>query len=158
MKVLIIDDSDYKIQGLQTLLKECGFVSNVQIARCFQSGVKQLREFGPDLVLLDMSLPTSEGKTGELEGRNRIYGGRELLGEMEFYDIASKVVIVTQFDHFGEPPNEVKLETLLRQLQGTYPQLMLGGVYYSDIDQLWRPQLKAILQSLRDGKDENTPC
>ncbi len=149
MKVLIIEDSDYKIQSIQGLLKGLALDENIRVAKAFQSGKRALKEFRPDLVLLDMTLPTSESPDGRLEGRMRIFGGRELLAEMEFLDITSKVIIVTQFDHFGEPPYAVDLMTLLDQLKFKYPNFFLGGVYYSNIDSKWQSELSSILANYK---------
>lgn len=147
MKVLIIDDSDYKIRHLKAFLEELNIASELEVARSFQSGIHRLKEFVPDLVLLDMSLPTSERPGGELEGRSRIYGGREVLAEMEFYELKSKVIVVSQFDRFGEPPNSVTLDTLLAQLKRMFPLLFVGGVYYSNVDSLWRDKLRTQIEA-----------
>ena len=73
MKVLIIDDSDYKIQALQSLVKDLGIACEVEIALRFKQGwVRSAKQ--PDLLLLDMTLPTSERTDGRLEGRTRIFG------------------------------------------------------------------------------------
>jgi len=146
MKVLIIDDTDYKIESLKAFLDGCCSVSELQVAKCFQTGLKALMEFKPRLVLLDMSLPTSQGLDGELEGRDRIYGGRQLLAEMEFEGLSAAVVVVTQYDHFGEGPNSVNLDSLIEQLQKRFPSLVVGGVYYSNVDSLWKDKLRHVLR------------
>lgn len=152
MKALIIDDTEYKIESLTGILAECAFISQVRVARSFQSGVHTVKDYRPDVVLLDMSLPTSERPSGELEGRTRIYGGREILAEMDFDELDARVIIVTQFDHFGEPPHSVTLETLLAQLQKSYPKLFVGGIYYSNVDTLWRHKLLTLLENIRQKK------
>jgi CheY-like chemotaxis protein len=147
MKVLIVDDTDYKTESLRAFLKDCGCASEVQVAKCFQTALRALKEFQPTLVLLDMSLPTSQRSDGELEGRDRIYGGKQLLAEMEFEDLTATVIIVTQYDHFGEGPNAINLNSLLGQLQKRFPTLVAGGVYYSNVDSLWRDKLRTILRT-----------
>jgi CheY-like chemotaxis protein len=147
MKILIIEDSDYKIQNLQSLLNALGLGSELQVAKSFQTGKRALKEFRPDLLLLDMTLPTSERPDGQLEGRTRIFGGREILAEMEFLQIKSKVIIVTQFDHFGEPPNSLDLKSLFQQLNDRFPDLFLGGVYYSNVDSSWQANLRKLLKT-----------
>jgi len=148
MRVLIIEDSDYKIQGLQAFLESHVPDVNIHVAKSFQSGKRLLKELGPDLVLLDMTLPTSERSDGKLEGRNRMYGGKEIMAEMEFLQIKSKVLIVTQFDHFGEPPNSIDLKTLLEQLKSRFPDIFLGGFYFSNIDSSWQQNLRKFLKKI----------
>lgn len=148
MKVLIIDDSEYKVESLQALLGETSLASEVKVAKSFQSGIRALQEFRPDLVLLDMTLPTSERSDGHLEGRTRLFGGRELLAEMEFASLSPKVIIVTQFDHFGEPPTSITLKELLNQLKNRFPTLVIGGVYYDNLNSGWTDELRPLLQQL----------
>jgi CheY-like chemotaxis protein len=149
MKILIVEDSDYKIQSLQTFLKRLELDSQLMIARSFQGGKRALKEFRPDLLLLDMTLPTSERQDGQLEGRTRNFGGRELLAEMEFLGYQCKVIVITQFDHFGEPPNTITLKELLDQLEAQFPHSYIGGVYYSNVDSTWQSQLKGLLKKLK---------
>ena len=145
MKALIIDDSDYKIQNLKSFLADYAFMSELKVAKSFQTGVHSLIEYRPDLVLLDMSLPTSERTDGELEGRTRIYGGKEIMAEMQFERVIAKVIIITQFDTFGKPPKSITLNDLLQQIKNEYPNLYAGGVFYNNVDFSWRDSLKAIL-------------
>lgn len=148
MKILIIEDSDYKVQSLQSFLNLLQLDSELKVARCFHSGKRAIKEFRPDLVLLDMTLPTSERLDGQLEGRTRIFGGREIIAEMSLLNIKSKVIIITQFDHFGEPPDSIDLKTLLQQLKKRFPEHFLGGVYYSNVDSSWQANLRKILNTI----------
>jgi DNA-binding NarL/FixJ family response regulator len=148
MKALIIEDSDYKVEGLSDLISELDMFSEFRIAKSFQSGVRELDLFRPDTVLLDMTLPTSEKTGGQTDGRNRLYGGREILAEMEFLDVRANVIIVTQFDHFGEPPDVIDLNTLINRLMIRFP-FVVGGVYYSNLNSLWRDELRSLLLEIR---------
>lgn len=148
MKILIIEDSDYKVQSLLAYLQKTTIQCDMQIARSYQSGKRLLKEFQPQLVLLDMTLPTSERADGQLEGRTRIFGGRDILAEMEFLNLMCKVIIITQFDSFGEPPDTIDAKSLFLQLNTKYPRHFMGGVYYSNIDSSWQIQLKQFLKKL----------
>ncbi len=147
MKVLIIEDTDYKIEGLSRVVSEALPKARVESARAFHTGIDKLRAFKPDIVLLDMTLPTFETKTGELDGRTRLYGGKEVLAEMEFAGVKSKVIIVTQFDRFGEPPDVIEFPALLKQLSKSFPDLIAGGVYFSNVTTRWRSDLLGLLAS-----------
>ena len=148
MKALIIDDIEYKIQSLRSVLEKFECIKDIKIAKSFQTGVHAILEYQPDLVLLDMSLPTSERSGGEPEGRNRMYGGREILSEMKSEDIAAKVIIVTQFDNFGHAPNIISLDNLLNQLKRDYPRLFAGGIYYDFADVAWKAKLTTLIKKL----------
>lgn len=148
MKVLIIDDSDYKITSLTESIRSWRSSADIFVARSFQNGLHKLKEWNPDLVLLDMTLPTSESASGHLEGRMRFFGGRELLAEMELEQLSTAVIIVTQFDRFGEHPNSVDRETLFAQLLHRFPDVFRGGIYYSNIDSGWKVKLTQLLKKI----------
>jgi DNA-binding NarL/FixJ family response regulator len=152
MKILIIEDSDYKIQSLISFLNSMQLAEEVEVARSYQTAKKLLKEFSPELVLLDMTLPTSEKPDGQLEGRNRIFGGRDILAEIEFLDVECHVIIVTQFDSFGEPPNTINAKDLFQQLSSKYKRYFIGGVYYSNVDSSWQGQLKLLLKTIKKKK------
>src|SRR5690348_9464414 len=152
MKILIIEDSDYKIQSLLSFLNSMRLGEQVQVARSYQAGKKMLKEFSPELLLLDMTLPTSEKADGQLEGRIRIFGGRDILGELQFLDIDCRVIIVTQFDSFGQPPNTINAKDLFQQLSTKYGKYFVGGVYYSNVDSAWQGQLKIFLRTILNKK------
>jgi hypothetical protein len=148
MKVLIIEDSEYKIQSLQGFLKDLGLDKALVVAKSFQTGKRSLMEYRPDLVFLDMTIMTSENEFGQLEGRNRMYGGKELLAEMQYLGLTPKVIIVTQYDHFGEPPNVIDVSTVFQQLKTKFPDIFQGGVFYSNVDLSWQSNLRKLLKKL----------
>jgi DNA-binding NarL/FixJ family response regulator len=149
MKFLIIEDLEYKIESLQSAINREYKDAQVKVARSFQTGKRALKEFLPDVVLLDMTLPTSEKPDGKLEGRNRIFGGRDILAEMDDLGLTCKVVIVTQFDSFDDPPKSITAKDLFQQLGQKYPKQFVGGIYYSNVDSTWQQQLRRILKSLK---------
>ena len=68
---------------------------------------------------------------------------------MELEEIESSVIVVTQFDRFGDHPKPLQFEDLFSELRGMFKNLFIGGVYYSNVDSKWRGQLKQIL--IRNG-------
>jgi hypothetical protein len=148
MKFAIIDDSSYKVDSLFTILSRKFPGDSIEVARTFQSGMKLLEDYAPDVVLLDMSLPTSERQDGRIGGRGRIYGGRELMAEMEFMEINPKVIVVSQFETFREDGVSVDLAVLLKELEQDFPALYVGGVFYSTVDNTWECKLDALLDKI----------
>lgn len=151
MKVLIIDDSEYKIKSIKAVVEAFLNANEIDVAKSFQTGLVKLLN-KPDLLLLDMTLPTSEGDDGQLEGRMRIFGGKEIMAEMEFLEINSKVVIITQFDRFGDPQNEINSADLFDLLKAEFPTLYYGGIYFSHVDFAWRQELGALLKKYKKGR------
>jgi DNA-binding NarL/FixJ family response regulator len=147
MKVLIIDDSDYKIDGLTSVIKEFCPAASISTARAFRPGIRTARLLQPDLILLDMSLPTFEITSREAGGRTRPFGGREILRELDATGHMTQIIVVTQFDRFGE--RNQSRDDVMRELQTEFPRWFLGGIYYSVVDSKWREALFALLNNFK---------
>lgn len=61
MKVLLVEDNEAIILGLQYLLEAEGF--SCAVAKNFKEAVKDYQTLEPDIVLLDISLPDGDGFT-----------------------------------------------------------------------------------------------
>lgn len=146
MKILILDDSDYKIKNIQDALREWSIGDDILVARSFQKGMMAIKNLKPDLVVLDMTLPTSERDDGILTGRSRMFGGREIIEEIAFEQLSLKVIVVTQFDRFGEPPKSLLLEDLIDDLHERFSNMFIGGIYYNNVDTRWREDLRTLLR------------
>jgi DNA-binding NarL/FixJ family response regulator len=146
MKVLIIDDSDYKIDGLTSVMREFAPDAELFTARAFRPGVQLARKIRPDLILLDMSLPTFISSSRETGGRTRPFGGREILRELDATGHVTRVIVVTQFDRFGE--RNQSRDELMKEMQSEFPDWFVGGVYYSVVDSKWREELLKLLALL----------
>ncbi len=147
MKVLIIDDSDYKVESLTSLVGQVLPLATIKVARAFKSGVSLARQEHPDMILLDMSLPTFEVSSGETGGRTRPFGGREILRELESTGHMTNIIVVTQFDRFGE--RNQSREDLMSELKAEFHDRIVGGVYYGAVDSTWRESLAALLENFK---------
>lgn len=157
MKIAIIDDSKYKVEGLRTFVESHWPSIKVCDARSFQTGMKLLEEERPDIILMDMTLPTSEGPGGRLDGRTRMFGGRQLMSEIEFLELECRVIIVTQFEEFPDASGTIDLQTLLLGVARQFPRYFAGGVFYGSVDTVWASELRVIIE--REIRAyENTDC
>jgi chemotaxis response regulator CheB len=147
MKVLIVDDSVYKVKDLTKFFNASDPTAEIRVAKSFHSALNAIAGDCFDLVLLDMTLPTSEQSDGEIEGRDRIFGGRELLAEMEFEEVTTKAIIITQFDNFGDGQRSITLDRLMKQLRDRHGNTVIGGVYYSNLDTSWTTNLAQLLRA-----------
>lgn len=147
MKVYIIDDSDYKIEAIERIVHKRFPTATISVAKSFQSGLKLLETASPELIILDMTLPTSERGDGKFEGRNRIFGGRELMDEIEFLEIEPYIILVTQFEEFTSEGQTLDAKKLFEQLSHSYGNNFLGGVFYS-IDSSWVTKFENIIEDL----------
>ncbi|EJP42845.1 response regulator [Acinetobacter baumannii] len=78
--IYIVEDSDLKIQKIESFLLDNGYTKDqINIYRSYQSGVQAILKNPPDLVILDMSIPTFDKSIDSREGRARPLGGYDVM-------------------------------------------------------------------------------
>lgn len=142
MTILIVEDDENKRVQLSQFLQLVIPEEAVQLQRSLQSGVKKIRQERFDLIILDMTLPQYDLSPDEPSDDTHIFGGQEFLAQMERFEVRTPVVVFTQFEVFGKPPNELNLESLDLKLKAEYPLVYKGVVYYHSSINSWKQELK----------------
>ncbi len=145
MKVLIIEDDPNKLAYLRDHLRSSLPQAELLEERSYRGGLKAIVDARPDCILLDMTLPTYELHGSERGGRTRPFGGREILREMRRRNISSRVVIVTQFESFGEGGGRKTLTEMAAELEREFATNYVATVYYNPSHSQWRADLGALL-------------
>jgi hypothetical protein len=68
--------------------------------------------------------------------------------EIDAIGITTKVIVVTQFDRFGESRRSVLREHLMDEMKNEFPNLFYGCVYYNGSDSEWRDEIESILKRI----------
>ncbi len=122
MKILIVEDDENKRNQITTLITESFSFINLAVAKSLQSGLRSIINDKPDLVILDMTMPTFDIGVDEDGGRLQPYAGREILRQMDRRNILVPVIVLTQFDRFGEGCDSLTLkETRYSTFRSTSP-------------------------------------
>ena len=146
MNVLIVEDDTNKIGQLTHIMKDLLPDVVPTIKRSLQSGLRSIRTSVPDLVLLDMTLPTYDVGPDEPGGNTHPLGGREFLGDMKRFSIVAPVIVVTQFETFGSGPETTTLQALDAELRRDYQDIYRGAVYYHASIQSWKDRLRTLIK------------
>jgi len=144
MKILLVEDDQFKARRLEKLLKSFDQTAQVEWTHSVTSSTQALERAPRDLVVLDMSLPTFDVGPRESGGKPQGFGGREVMRFMLHNDIETPVIIVTQFEKFGEAGKETDLPTLADSLRTEFPALFRGVVYYDAASEKWRDELRRL--------------
>jgi CheY-like chemotaxis protein len=147
MNVLIIEDDFNKISQLSTFVRGELPDANILERRSYQSGLKEAVGSLPDIIILDMSLPTYEVGGSEPGGRMRAFAGREILSQLKRRGVSTKVVIVTQFERFGEEGGVMTLDELKNDMKINFGGNYMGTVFYQPAESGWRNDLREALRS-----------
>ena len=153
MKILIVEDDYNKRAQLETTVLDICPGATVDLAKSYQSGLKRIIKASPDLVLLDMTLPTYDVSQQERGGRTRPFGGREILVEIERRHLGCMAIVITQFESFGQGAEMQSLDQLRVELDSKFRAFLLGTIHYQAASTVWRAQLSEILAAgrLNDG-------
>ena len=140
-KVLVVDDDPHKIRQLAGCVRDEYPHAEVIERKSYQSGLKAALLDSPDLIILDMTMPTYDVGGKEVGGRERRYAGHQILRQLRRKNSNAQVIIVTQFEKFGEGKDLVTLDELKIQLRNEFDDRYLGVVFYQAADSRWKHEL-----------------
>ncbi len=66
LKILVVDDHELILSGTLDLLKQHYPQAEILTAKTTQDALQRIKEFQPDLVIMDLSLPETRGDTAEI--------------------------------------------------------------------------------------------
>ena len=151
MNFLIAEDESQKLDHLRDFVISTYPGSSVICAKSVRSAIDLLEAQLPEVVLLDMSLPTFDVAPGEPGGRPQGFGGREVLRYMDFLGLKAHVIVVTAYEGFEDESRSVDLTCLYRELRDDHPNLFRGIVYYSGLNSEWQKQLHDLIGDAQNG-------
>ncbi len=141
MKILIIEDDPNKAQQVISYLHERNMYAEITHKKSYQSGLKELLTGMFDFVLLDMSLPTYDINPGEDAYKFRHLAGYDILAEIKRKKKAAKVIIVTQFERFGEGKQFISLKDLKANLRRDFTENYIEIISYHPGRTSWKEEL-----------------
>ncbi|KQM90219.1 hypothetical protein ASE70_02050 [Sphingomonas sp. Leaf22] len=148
MIALIIEDDDLKMDRLRGFLANEAPAVQIEVARSYKSGLLALVGLQPELVLLDMTLPSFDIQPGSDGGRPLNLGGKDLLRQIKRRDMRCCTIVVTGFDTFGSGATPVTLAQLDGELMREFSEIYLGSVYFNAATEDWRHRLRELVRTV----------
>src|SRR5258706_4567715 len=145
MYLLLVEDEDPKRRHIATYLKEIVPDAELGVARSVRSALDCLDARVPDVIQLDMSLPTFDVGPSEGGGRPQGFGGVELMRNMELDAVICPVIIITGYDAFTKAGGQVGLDVLNAELTNNHPESFRGMIHYNSAYGDWQQRLKELL-------------
>lgn len=146
-KILLVEDDEDKRNQIIQYINE-NFICELEEVRSYHSAINAIRSKQFDLILLDMTIPTFDITSVEPGGRSQPFGGELILSEMDRKSIDSKVIVITQFDLFGEGDEEIGLSDLNRRLINQFNEIYIGAIQYSISYNSWQEMLKNKIKTI----------
>lgn len=151
MKVGIVEDDALKLGTLCEFLEKKYPDLVVRNYRSYNSGLKGIVADNPDILLLDMTLPTFDRTPAGREGRFRPLGGYDMIRKIHLLRLPIKVIIVSQLEAFGEGVEQVSLNEITDRCSSEFPELFAGSVYYHPTSSEWESPLLQLLNNVTSG-------
>lgn len=153
MKFLLVEDDSNKSNHILDFLAETYPDSTTVLKRSYQSGLKEIFSQQYHLILLDMQLPTFDIKSGEDGYKFRKLAGVDILNELKRKKVKCKIIIITQFETFGEGEFFIELKDLKDSLTQQYKELYIDTVYYNASQTTWKIELKTYINKYCQQND-----
>jgi CheY-like chemotaxis protein len=150
-KVLIVEDDPHKRQQLERFFSSRASAADVKVAVSLIGGLRALRAHNPDVVVLDMTLPNHDPEEDGHIGSMLAFGGEEFMRQARRLRSSAKVVVVTQFETFGDEENAKERHELEADLARSFPEIFEGMVYYHASLSGWADELDALLKHALKG-------
>lgn len=149
MKVALVEDDHQKASEIQDFLVERFPASDLTAYSSFNSGLRGILARRPELLLLDMTLPTFDRAPGIREGRLRPLGGYELMRKMELRSISVPCIVITQLEAFGEGVEKVEFDDVAARCRDEFPHFFRGMVRFQLAGARWKDDLETLLSSIQ---------
>jgi hypothetical protein len=146
MKIYMIEDNPLKAENVLVYINDILENVEVYIFESFQSGLKAILKEMPDLIVLDMTIPTFDRSGGDREGRLRPLGGMDLMKKLALRDLDFKAIVVTQLETFGEGDGKRTFEEINALCKSEFKGMYLGGFQYLQGSNNWKQGLSEVLQ------------
>lgn len=151
MRTLFVEDNPRKREHLLSFYEAEFGQDTVRYATALISGLRLAREFEPNLIILDMTLPNysteeSKGAPAELLP----FAGKEFVMRIHRMGFPTRIVIVSMFETFGIAPRLITLSSLDEELKSRYPRIYTRAVHYSPSDVDWQIGIKEARAGLEE--------
>lgn len=154
ISILIVEDEVPKSTQIELFLRALCVPMNIATVRSVNSALDTLDENVPDLMLLDMSLPTIDVDIPNKEsgGRAQGFGGIEVLRYMGFAGLACPTIVVTGYEVFPRESGDIGFSDLRNELKHDFPEIVQGVLHYNSTYETWKTELKAAFEAYRMNK------
>lgn len=141
MRIFIIEDDLLKLKKIEDFIVSAFPEAILSNYGSFNSGLRACEKEIPDLVILDMALPTFDRQPNKREGRLRPLGGYDLLRKFSLKELPIKAIVVTQLTEFGDGVEEMSFSDISKICNDEYPEYFLGSVYFGQASLDWQVEL-----------------
>jgi CheY-like chemotaxis protein len=145
-KVLVIEDDQNKAKQIILFFQQMFSVEIVE-KNSYRSGLREIMDGTYDLIILDMSIPIFDVLPNERNDSLEAYAGRDILRQMQRRMIDFPVIVVSQFETFGDSRNKKSLLAISEELKSNHSNYY-GHVHYNAAIDNWKSDLLKLINNV----------
>lgn len=153
-RILLVEDDDGKREALVNQIEISAPEASITKANSLISALKEIKSSAFDVIVLDITLPYRDISPTRPPGDMHKLGGQEVMRQMKRFGLSAPVIVVSQFDTFGDEPDVRTFEQLIAELAHTFPKLFRTGIYYHASLSDWNEHLDRALKSILETNVE----
>lgn len=147
-RILVSEDEPPKREKIVAFLKTHRPEATVAVTASVRETVDYLESTTPDLLLLDMSLPTFSVTSSERGGRPQGAGGIEIMRYMELLEVSCPVIVVTAYPAITLDGQEISLQQLDEKLKLEHADIYRCLVYFNSVYGAWASELLGAMDEI----------
>jgi len=156
IRILLVEDEAPKCRHIQLFLESLGISMVTTVSKSVNTALDELDKELPDLLLLDMSLPTFDIGDRENGGRPQGFGGIEVLRYMSMSGMECPTIVITGYEAFQrEAGKTIDLSQIRSELVEEFPTMFKGILHYNSTYDEWKTALKKTLIDFGLETEEN---
>jgi CheY-like chemotaxis protein len=155
LNILIVEDEVPKSTQIELFLRGLCIPMNIRSAKSVNSALDSLDDEVPDLLLLDMSLPTLDVDISNKEsgGRPQGFGGIEVLRHMKYSSISCPTIVITGYEAFPREGGGLDITQLRLELEEEFPNILHDVLHYNSTYETWKSELKIAFERFKSDKE-----
>tara|TARA_R110002049_G_scaffold87343_1_gene221445 strand:- start:34 stop:504 length:471 start_codon:yes stop_codon:yes gene_type:complete len=150
--LLIVEDEDQKLRHLEDQSHKFFDDIDIETSRSVNSACEFLDHREPDLIILDMSLPTFDVSSSEGGGRPQGFGGVEVLRYLDFIGTKCSVIVITGYEAFPKGDGQINLIDLEASIAEEFPELVSSVIRFNSAFDTWKEEFDIAVASWLAGK------
>lgn len=147
MEILIVEDDSYKYSKLAKLLLELYPKANLIHKDSVRGAVLYIRERTPDLLILDMSLPSHSLVAGQGSPVSMPAGGIEIIMEIKMIGKTNvPIIVVTQYPDLEIEDEYYPIDESGSVIADFYGIRSISVIHYDNDSEIWIDKFKESLR------------
>lgn len=149
MKILIIEDDDYKLERIKTFAKKEFNSVVMTTSENLKVALEAIAEDSYDLIFVDMAIPSHPTKAGQGTPVQFNTGGLSVLMELAAMNRKDPCIIITQYPDIEISGEYIPLDQVKEKLPLLLECEVMACIFYDEDNDVWQDELTAVFKDVK---------